>query len=122
MHSPKVTGCQINYYFICKRKLWLFSKHITMEQNSELVALGKLIDEFSHKRQKKSIMIDGVINIDFIDNQGIIYEVKKSIKMEDAHIWQLKYYLYYLAEKGVKNINWSIGLSKASSERKNHFG
>jgi len=35
-----VRGTQINYYFVCKTKLWLFSHHIQMEQESDVVELG----------------------------------------------------------------------------------
>lgn len=43
LEKLKVQGVKINYYYICKRKLWLFSKGITMEQNSDRVLSGKLI-------------------------------------------------------------------------------
>ncbi|MGO0807463.1 Dna2/Cas4 domain-containing protein [Clostridioides difficile] len=33
----------MNYYYVCKRKLWLFSKGITMEQNSSRVLSGKIV-------------------------------------------------------------------------------
>ena len=36
----KTQGVKINYYYICKRKLWLFSKGITMEDNSDRVMCG----------------------------------------------------------------------------------
>lgn len=110
--SPRITGSLLNYYFICHRKLWYFSKHITMENNSELVSLGKVLDENSYSKEKKSICIDNTINIDFIDSKGIINEVKKSDEMEDSHIWQLKYYLYYLQNKGIKDLVGSIDYPK----------
>ena len=34
-----VNGTQINYYFVCKTKLWLFSHNIQMEQESDNVSL-----------------------------------------------------------------------------------
>ncbi|WP_250160069.1 Dna2/Cas4 domain-containing protein [Caloranaerobacter azorensis] len=49
----KVQGVKVNYYYICKRKLWLYSKGITMEQNSDRVMIGKLVHENSYKRLKK---------------------------------------------------------------------
>ena len=49
----KITGIMIYYYFICERKLWYFSNQINMEQNSELVQIGKLIDETTYQREKK---------------------------------------------------------------------
>lgn len=97
-----LTGTHINYYFICHRKLWLFSHGVQMEQTSDTVLLGKLIDEASYERKDKSIDIDGNIVIDWIDDKnGVLHEVKKSDSMEDAHRWQVLYYLWYLKQKGV---------------------
>ncbi len=96
----KITGTEFNYYHICKRKLWLFSHGIQMEQESDNVLLGKLIHEHSYPRQKKEILIDGTIKIDFLD-EGVVHEVKKSDKMEDSHIGQILYYIYCLRQKGV---------------------
>ena len=39
------TGTQVNYYLICKRKLWLFSRGLEIEEISDLVLLGKLLHE-----------------------------------------------------------------------------
>ena len=79
-----------------------------MEQNSELVSIGKILDEDSYKNEKKGILIDNTINIDFIKNGAILHEVKKTKSIEEAGIWQIKYYMYYLEEKGVKNIKAKI--------------
>ena len=103
-----ITGVMIYYYFICQRKLWYFANEINMEQNSELVSIGKTIDETSYKREKKSILIDNTINIDFIKDGAVLHEVKKTKAIEEAGIWQLKYYMYYLNKRGVKNIKAKI--------------
>lgn len=96
-----ITGVQIAYYFICQRKLWLFSHQIQMEQNSTLVALGNVLHENSYTSKKKEIQL-GPIKIDFYEkNRGRISEVKKTPAMEDAHIWQMKYYLYFLKTLGM---------------------
>ncbi len=95
-----VTGTEVNYYLLCKRKLWLFSRGITMEHTSDNVLMGKLIDEHSYPRAKKEILIDGVVKIDFMDD-GVVHEVKKSNRMEEAHVGQLLYYIYCLRQKGV---------------------
>ena len=58
----QITGMMIYYYFVCKRKLWYFINQINMEQNSELVAIGKLVDETTYKKEKKSILIDNTIS------------------------------------------------------------
>ncbi|NKQ39116.1 MAG: Dna2/Cas4 domain-containing protein, partial [Methanosarcinales archaeon] len=101
-----ITGVKISYYFICKSKLWLFSHNIQMEHNSENVKIGKIINESSYGRDKKDVRIDNTICVDFIKKRdGLeIHEIKKSKKMDDAHRWQLIYYLYYLNQKGVDAI------------------
>ena len=104
----RITGVMFYYYFVCKRKLWYFSKNIQMEQNDENVEIGKLIDENSYNRENKNILIDGIINIDFIENKKVIHEVKKSRTFQESSHWQLKYYIYYLNKKGMKNITGII--------------
>lgn len=100
-----IIGTHINYYFICHRKLWLFANGITMEQTSDTVYEGKLIHEnaYSQRAEKyEELEIDGC-KIDFFDaRNGIVHEIKKSEKMEAAHEWQVKYYLFVLAKHGVK--------------------
>lgn len=104
----QITGLMIYYYFVCQRKLWYFINQINMEQNSELVSIGKILDEESYKNEKKGILIDGTINIDFIKNGAILHEVKKTKSIEEAGIWQIKYYMYYLEQREVKNIKAKI--------------
>lgn len=96
-----VTGTEFNYYLLCKRKLWLFSHGMQMEHISDNVLIGKLIDEESYPREKKGIVIDGAVKIDFIDD-NTVHEVKKSNKMEEVHIGQVLYYIYRLRQKGVE--------------------
>lgn len=93
------TGSEINYYFVCKRKLWLFSHHIELEPDSDLVLQGKLLHENRYKRKLKEIEI-GKIKIDFIEKTNEVHEIKRSKKIEEAHKFQLLYYLYYLKKYG----------------------
>lgn len=99
-----ITGVMFYYYFVCKRKLWYFYNEIAMEQNNENVLIGKLLDENSYTRNDKHINIDDVINIDYIKDKNVLHEIKKSRKIEDASIMQIKYYLYYLKSKGVDGL------------------
>lgn len=71
-----------------------------MEHNSDIVSLGKLLHEESYKKTKKEILLDN-IKIDFIKNKYEIHEVKKSMKMQKSHRYQLLYYLYELKKKGI---------------------
>ncbi len=111
-----MTGTYINYYFHCHRHLWLFAKNINWEHTSEEVAIGKLISESTYVREKHEIHIDSndyEIVLDFFDRKRkIVYEVKKSRKMEELHIWQLKYYLYVLEKIGIGNIKGEIDYPK----------
>lgn len=107
MKLNDISGEQINYYFVCKTKLWLFSHHIEMEQNSDLVYFGKYLDKNTYTRNKHDFIIDNKIQIDFIktNNSIELHEIKKSQMLERAHEFQLLYYIYYLKkEKGIKNI------------------
>lgn len=108
----RFTGTQVNYYFLCKKKLWYFSNYIQMEQGSDVVYLGKLIHETSYEREKKEIDIDDTIKIDFIGKDRVIHEVKKSDRVEEPHIWQLKYYIWYLKQKGVEGVTGKINYPK----------
>lgn len=106
--EERITGVMIYYYFVCKRKLWYFSNEINMEVENENVMLGKLLDENSYIRDDKHINIDNVINIDFIREHKELHEVKKSRAIEEAGIWQVKYYLYYLKKRGVSGLKAKI--------------
>lgn len=102
LNNFKVQGVKVNYYYICKRKLWLYSKGITMEQNSDRVMIGKLVHENSYKRlKKKEVLIDDMLKIDILDND-YVREVKISSKMTKADKMQLIYYLYYLDSLGIE--------------------
>ncbi|ERI93850.1 CRISPR-associated protein Cas4 [Clostridiales bacterium oral taxon 876 str. F0540] len=97
----KTQGIKVNYYYVCKRKLWLFDKGITMENTSDRVLQGKVVHENSYPRQQyKEILIDDIIKVDIID-KDYIKEVKLSSKMEKSDRMQLLYYLYYLKELGI---------------------
>lgn len=107
-----MTGTQIHYYFICHRKLWLFTHKIDMEHNSDVVAMGKFISESTYEREKHEIHIDDIV-LDFYDlKTKIIHEVKKSDKMEETHIWQVKYYISILKEKGIDGVKGKIDYPK----------
>ena len=105
--SPRFTGTQVNYFFVCRRKLWLFSHGIEMEHGHDLVLQGKLVGETSYARKKHEVAIDDRIVLDFLevdwqaDGRLVIHEIKKSRAMETAHRWQVLYYLYYLKTKGL---------------------
>lgn len=102
-----ITGTHFNYYQLCRRKFWLFVNGINMEQTSDLVYEGKLIHEESYPQRSshyEEVAIDG-IKVDYYDTRNhVIHEVKKSNKVEHAHEWQLKYYMYVFGKHGVNDV------------------
>ena len=111
-----MTGTHINYYFHCHRHLWLFANSINMEQTSDIVSMGKFISESTYEREKHEIHIsdeEDDIVIDFYDSKNrIIHEVKKSDKMEETHIWQVKFYISVLEKKGITGVTGEIDYPK----------
>lgn len=102
LQMMRINGIMVNYYYICKRKLWLFSKNISLEMKSDRVLLGKILHEsvFSWM-DRKEVLIDNLLKIDIIEDEKI-HEIKLSSRMKKADIMQLTYYLYYLKAKGVE--------------------
>jgi len=95
------TGVEVNYFFVCRRKLWFFSRQLDLEEESDLVLLGRILHEHGYPRKFKEVSI-GRIKIDFLERYGVIHEVKRSRRMEKAHLFQLLYYIYYLKRFGVE--------------------
>lgn len=111
-NKKEITATLFNYYYVCQRKMWLHAHHIQMEAGYDAVEIGKLIHETSYAREnKKEILIDG-IKLDFIDGDYVIHEVKKSDKLEHSHIWQLKYCLYVLQNKGIEEVQGQLNYPK----------
>ena len=97
-----IRGVEVNYYFVCKTKLWLFSHNVNFERESDLVKLGKLVHKEFYQRDKKDVQI-GPIAIDVIrkGDKLEIQEVKKAKSIEEADIFQMLYYLFYLSNLGI---------------------
>lgn len=114
------TGTHITYFMLCQRKLWLFANGITMEHTSEIVSDGKLLHETSYgDRAEKYTEIEiGGIKIDFYDAKNkIIHETKRSNKAEQAHEWQLKYYIYILKQHGVEGVTGILEYPKLKQRK-----
>lgn len=100
-----LTATLINLYHICHRELWLHANGIRMEHTSDTVYEGKLIGETTYpQRPEKYTEIEiGGSKIDFYDSKNkVVHEIKKSNKAEEAHEWQVKYYLWLLAQNGIE--------------------
>jgi CRISPR-associated exonuclease Cas4 len=100
----------VGYYVLCPRKAWLSINGLWMEQESTTVALGRQIDEDSYEREHKEIRLaakspTGIPLIGKVDwaglDAGVLHETKKSAAAEEAHKWQLRFYLWLLTLNGV---------------------
>jgi len=89
-----------------------------MEQNSDLVYEGKLIHESSYTQRTskyEEVEIEG-IKVDYYDAKNrVIHEIKKSNKVDEAHEWQLKYYMYVFEQHGIDGVE---GILEYPEQRK----
>lgn len=103
----RITATLVNLYNVCKREMWLHANGIRFEHTSDLVFEGKLIHEDSYPQRSgkyEEIELDG-IKVDFYDpKRKLIHEIKKSNKVEAAHEWQLKYYIYVFERNGIEGV------------------
>ncbi|UOE39969.1 CRISPR-associated protein Cas4 [Chryseobacterium suipulveris] len=113
----------INYYIVCPRKLWLFANGINMEHTSDTVYDGKLLHETSYPQRAEkyneievSASFDGIDlsgKIDFYDAKNkIIHETKRSDKVEEAHEWQVKFYIWLLELNGIEGVTATLEYPK----------
>ncbi len=107
-----VSGTIYSYSFLCDRKVWLSYHNLSMEQESELVEVGKLIDETTYKNERHNFLIDNIVNIDFL-KKNIVHEVKKSSKEKQMSINQIKYYLFILKNHGFEDIKGRLDVPKS---------
>lgn len=96
----RVNGTLINYFFHCRRQCYLHGNRLNLEDNSELVQIGKAIHEVkAGDRENTEIAIDN-IRLDRLTAEYLT-EIKKSDSDIEACKWQLFYYLKVLKEKGI---------------------
>jgi CRISPR-associated exonuclease Cas4 len=114
--SVSVGGTLVGYHKICQRKTWWALRGIRLEQESDTVALGRLLDESAYGRSDKHLHIeaeapDGTPLVGKIDRanlkQGVLHETKKGRSCEEAHIWQVRFYLWLLYRNGVARADGS---------------
>jgi CRISPR-associated exonuclease Cas4 len=112
-----VNGTLINYYFHCKRQCYLHGNRLNLEDNSEIVKIGKAIhEEKSLCSENTEISIDN-IKLDKLTSEYLT-EVKKSDADIEAAKWQLIYYLKVLKEKGILRKGKLEFVEKNKSDKK----
>ena len=112
-----MTGTIVNYFFHCKRQCYLFGNRLNLEDNSEIVRIGKVIHEEKAQKNKNSeIKIENIV-IDQLSSEYIT-EIKKSDADIEASKWQLYYYLKVLKDKGVTRKGKLEFVEKNKSDKK----
>lgn len=114
-----MTGVIVNYYIFCKRMCWLFYNKLNMEDNSELVAIGKELHNKKAEKDKNSEISIEHIKLDSIGPEYVV-EYKKSDADIAAAEMQLLYYLYTLKQKGIDRKGLIKIFEKKGSKYNNH--
>ncbi|OEH93024.1 CRISPR-associated protein Cas4 [Bacillus solimangrovi] len=114
MQDKTIGGIDLHYLALCKRKLWLYTHNISMENESDRVLEGQVLHENAYKRlDSREVLIDNAFKIDMIDGE-YVREVKLSSRMTKADRLQMLYYLYQLNLRGIQK----KGLISYTKERR----
>ena len=61
----RVNGTLINYYFHCKRQCYLHGNRLNLEDNSEIVQIGKAIHEERLQSSNSEIAIENIKSVSY---------------------------------------------------------
>ena len=112
-----MNGTMINYYFHCKRQCYMFAHRLNLEDNSEIVKIGKAIHEDRAMNSENTEIKIENIALDKI-NSKYVTEVKKSDADVEASKWQLLYYLKILKDKGIERKGKLEFIEKNKTDKK----
>ncbi|WP_282780314.1 CRISPR-associated protein Cas4 [Phaeodactylibacter xiamenensis] len=115
-----ISASHITYYHLCHRKLWLHHRGMRQEDNSAAVGEGKLIGKqsYAHRASRWRELNLGFLKIDHFDpREKLVREVKKSSKLEHAHVAQVQYYLYVLEKAGIDGVQGILEYPKQRRSR-----
>lgn len=113
----RVNGTLMNYYIHCKRQCYLHGNRLNLEDNSEIVKIGKAIHEEKTVNSDNSELAIENIRLDKLTKEYLT-EVKKSDADIEASKWQLLFYLKILKEKGLLRKGKLEFVEKNKSEKK----
>jgi CRISPR-associated exonuclease Cas4 len=91
----RVTGVMMQYYHVCKRELWFYSRDIEIDRENPGIVRGTNVDESAYAGQRHHFSVDRTISVDLLDD-GRVVEVKPSSALTEPARMQLLYYLWYL--------------------------
>ncbi len=95
-----ITGNHFFDYASCITRLWIADRGLFAGTENEHINIGKFIDETSKPRLRKSLIIQGLCSIDYIEENDIVevHEIKKGKNPSFPHILQLLFYLEIIYE------------------------
>ncbi|MCM8536729.1 MAG: CRISPR-associated protein Cas4 [Lentisphaeraceae bacterium] len=98
-----ITGKEIEYLYVCKRKLWLYRHGLRLELEFQNVQIGMHIQEATFKREEKDIPIGEIGVIDWAAfKHGVIHETKKGKTPGKGDVAQVRYYMWWLNNNGIR--------------------
>ena len=98
----RITGTEINYLHVCRRKLWMYHHGIRPEAENDMVQIGRLLQDTAYSREEKDIPIGDIGVVDWADwKNGIIHETKKGKTPGAGDDAQVSYYMWYLNQQGL---------------------
>ncbi|RMF48437.1 MAG: Dna2/Cas4 domain-containing protein [Bacteroidetes bacterium] len=105
LEALRITGTKVHYLQVCLRKLWLFSRHISLERGHPAVEEGRILHQNAYPgRLRKERWLSTLLRIDYAEN-GLIVEIKRSQRGTRAARAQLLFYLFALK----KYLQWPEG-------------
>ena len=116
----KINGTLVNYYFHCKRQCYLCANRLNLEDNSELVKIGRAIHEQKSLESDNAEIAIENIKVDKITKEYLT-EVKKSDADINASKWQLLFYLKVLKSKGIIRKGKLECVEKKKSDNKIYY-
>ena len=95
-----IAGYHFFHYGSCHTRLWLFHRNVEVGLDNDHIKIGKQLDEETHVRNKKRLVIPGLCSIDYIEKGDHleVHEIKKGENVSDAHRYQVLYYLEVVSE------------------------
>lgn len=94
-----ITGSHFYHYGSCKTRLWLFHNNVEVGKDNDHMAIGRHIDSTTFLRNRKSLVIQGLCQIDYIEERGEIqvHEIKKGHEVSNAIELQVQFYMYIIS-------------------------
>ncbi|MFJ2954629.1 CRISPR-associated protein Cas4 [Streptomyces sp. NPDC087270] len=94
-----VGGVHIKYLYHCQRQLWLYLRGIRPEHLNAAVQLGEAVHDTSYTRNTPVDL--GAAQLDFLDGNHWVHEVKSSARATPADEAQGRHYCHRLHRVGI---------------------